>query len=135
MKLLDLLKKQKEEIDKSMYSINPDTLAIFGMFIREYQRGTLTLKELRNTFLIYGYQMLENTDSYFLLMDKNNNQKELFYNEYLIEMMAIHGDMESKKCMDAILDWRVCQGKEIPKYWKNINNEWVCNIKKMMQAQ
>ena len=130
MKLLNFLKRQKEYLTKSMFNIEEETLAIFGMYIREYQRKALSYKEIKNAFIILGYEIIENNDNYFLVKDKNNNLREIFYNEELIEIMAFYGDEESKKCMEAILDWNKAHGHEISNIWKNVDNKWVCKQKK-----
>ena len=130
MKLLNFLKKQKEELNKSMFNIDEEVLALFGMYIREYQRKALSYKDIKNAFMIYGYEIVNCSDNYVLIKDKNGNLREIVYNEQLIEIMAFYGDKEAKKCMDAILDWKMTFGYEIPKHWKNVNNEWHCQIKK-----
>lgn len=130
MKLLNFLKKEKEKLSKSMFNIEEEILALFGMYIRDYQKRTLSFKDIQDAFSIYGYEIIENSDNYFLLKDRNNNLREIFYNEQLIEIMALYGDEEAKKCMEAILDWKFTLGKEIPKSWKNIDNKWVCRQKK-----
>lgn len=130
MKLLNFLKKQKETLSKSMFNIEEETLALFGMYIREYQRKALSYKDMKDAFNIFGYDIVENTENYFLVKDTDGYLREIFYNEDLIEIMAFYGDEEAKKCMEAILDWKITLGHQIPKYWKNVDNKWVCKQKK-----
>ena len=130
MNIINFLKKEKEKVSRSMFNIEEELLALFGMYIREYQRKSLSYKDIKNAFIIYGYEIVENNDNYFLLKDKDGNLREIHYNEQLIEIMAFYGDEEAKKCMGAILDWKKTLGHEIPNTWKNVDNKWVCKQRK-----
>ena len=78
MNILNFLKKEKEKVSRSMFNIEEELLALFGMYIREYQRKSLSYKDIKNAFIIYGYEIVENNDNYFLLKDKDGNY---IYNE------------------------------------------------------
>ena len=55
----NVAKYKKKELIKNKFIIEEEILVLFGAYIREFQRNTLTLKELKEAFKIYGYEIIE----------------------------------------------------------------------------
>lgn len=103
----DILRKNREQ-KRSMFNIKESTLAFFGSCIVQFQMNIISLEQLKSIFKTFGYELINDIGygcNYFLVRDDNGNEYDIYYNEKLIELMAIYGDESAMKGMSAILDW------------------------------
>ena len=111
-----------------MFNIKESTLAFFGSCIVQFQMNIISLEQLKTIFKIFGYELINDIGygcNYFLVRDDNGNEYDIYYNEKLIELMAIYGDESAMKGMSAILDWERDFGYGSHKNWVNVDRKWV----------
>ena len=103
--------------------IKEDVLYFFGSCILDFQMNRLSLEQLKSMFNVFGYEVLSDIgygSNYFLICDSSGQEYDIYVNDSLFEFLAIRGNDEALKCMNAILDWERDFGYPVHKNWINV---------------